>query len=140
MSIASTASAVVSIVSDAPPDIVIDSLAPGKLPSLACSPARRLAAAAPSPPLTRCSVLAASASRYGSRVAAASARCTFSSAVRPSARPASASAHMMYALVVSAPARPNESSAVDERLKPPWPSRRSISHAAVRSTICASTS
>jgi hypothetical protein len=128
------------MVSDAPPDIVIDSLAPGKLPSPACSPASRLVAAAPSGAPARCSVLAASASRYGSRLVAPSSRCTFSSAAMPSARPASASAHMMYASVVAAPARPNESSAVAERVKPPLPSRRLISQAAVRSTIAASTS
>ena len=46
---ASTASEVVSIVNDSPPDIVIDSLAPANPPSLPCIAASRRAIAAVSP-------------------------------------------------------------------------------------------
>ena len=50
---ASIASEVVSIASDSPPDIVIDSFAPVKLPSLPCSAARRFRPRPRRPPASR---------------------------------------------------------------------------------------
>ena len=118
---ASVASEVVSIASDSPPDIVIDSFAPVNAPSLPCIATSRLTIAPVSPALgaARSAVFVASASRYGSLVELPSALCTPSSVSMPPERFASDSAHMMYAFVTSSPARPNESSASVERANPP---------------------
>jgi hypothetical protein len=132
---------VVSTVRLSPPDIVIDSLAPGKLPSFACIAARRFTIAwvSPSPGAAFSRALAARATRYGSRDSRPERFCTASSLSRPFRRWASDSAQTMYALVVSYEARPKLSSAFGFFWKPPLPSRRDMSHAAVRSIMARST-